>query len=67
VESEAVKPAFIVFEGGDYIGPFEFFGVVSVSAFQTCLDECSFRFGEERGRGWVIVNKEVSANGNDDS
>ncbi len=66
VEAEAVEPAFVVFEGGDYVAPFEGFGVVCVGAFEACLDEGSFGLGEEGRCGGVVVDEEVGDHGDND-
>ena len=47
MEGEAVEPAFIVLERSEDVGPGERFAVISVGAFEACVDECSFRLVEE--------------------
>ena len=63
MKAEAVEPAFVVFESGEDVGPGELFGVIGVGAFEACLDECSFWLGKERGCGGVVVDEEISADG----
>jgi hypothetical protein len=67
VKSEAVEPAFVVFESGDDVGPLEGFGVVRISALEAGLHESSFGLGEEGGCGGVVVDEQIGYDGDDDS
>ena len=65
MEAEAVEPAFVVFERGEDVGPGERFAVISVGAFEACVDECSFRLVEEWRGGRVVVDEEICQQGDD--
>jgi hypothetical protein len=65
VEAEAVEPAFVVLERGEDVGPGEGFAVISVGAFEACVDECSLRLVEEWRSGRVVVDEEICYEGDD--
>jgi len=67
VEAEAVQPAFIVADSGADIRPGEYLVVGCVAvAFEARVDVGSFGLAEEGCGGGVVVDEEVSGEGDDD-